>query len=142
MPLELIDDLSRGKSWLSFARGSKALEQAAGSLEYDYDESSEGGELQTEVYAPSGKLSARHPDKKYSGKTYDSVESVDEFFRKRAARLGSGGVLGTSPAASYGFYTLSSHQLGTYYAIDAFPGSYVRPRKHGRGVVLRRMVCA
>src|SRR5213078_3032072 len=79
MPLELIDDLSRGKSWLSFARGSKALEQAAGSLEYDYDESSEGGELQTEVYAPSGKLSARHPDKKYSGKTYDSVESIDEF---------------------------------------------------------------
>src|SRR6266581_2619995 len=30
MPLELIDDISRGKSWLSFARGSKPLEQAAG----------------------------------------------------------------------------------------------------------------
>src|SRR5207244_4018422 len=36
MPLELIEDLSRGKSWLSFARGSKALEQAAGSREYEY----------------------------------------------------------------------------------------------------------
>src|SRR5207302_4256045 len=89
MPLELNGDLSRGKSWLSFARGSKALEQAAGSLEYEYDESSEGGAAQTEVYANSGKLSARHPDKKYSGNTYDSVESVDEFFRKRAARMGA-----------------------------------------------------
>src|SRR5207244_1320507 len=102
MPQELIDDLSRGKSWLSFARGSKALEQAAGSLEYDYDEASEGGELQTEVYAPSGKLSARHPDKKYSGKTYDSVDSIDEFYRKRAARMGTSGVRGTGPALTRG----------------------------------------
>src|SRR5437588_11922381 len=98
MPLELIDDLSRGRSWLSFARGSKALEQAAGSLEYEYDESSQGEEAQTEVYAPSGKLSARHPDKKYLGKTYDSVESIDEFFRKRAARMDARcGICGSSP---------------------------------------------
>ena len=41
MPLELIEDISRGRSWLSFARGSKALDRAAGSLEYEYDESSE-----------------------------------------------------------------------------------------------------
>src|SRR5256886_3408499 len=113
MPLELIDDLSRGKSWLSFARGSKALEQAAGSLEYDYDESSEGGELQTEVYAPSGKLSARHPDKKYSGKTYDSVESIDEFFRKRAARMGASGFRGTGPALRKGSDTSSTNEIRT-----------------------------
>src|SRR5438094_3991927 len=32
MPLELIEDISRGRSWLSFARGSTAREQAAGSV--------------------------------------------------------------------------------------------------------------
>src|SRR5438876_641515 len=137
IPLELIDDLSRGKSWLSFARGSKALEQAAGSLEYDYDESSEGGELQTEVYAPSGKLSARHPDKKYSGKTYDSVESIDEFFRKRAAR-GASGFRGTGPALRKGSDTSSTNEIRTPTITGAVPGSYVRHAKYGRGLVLRR----
>src|SRR5207253_7016140 len=41
MPLDLIEDLTRGRSWLSFARGSKTLEQAAGSLQYEYDQSSD-----------------------------------------------------------------------------------------------------
>src|SRR5216683_2411632 len=49
MPLELIDDLSRGRSWLSFARGSKALapgdDREAGSLEYEYDESADAYEV-------------------------------------------------------------------------------------------------
>src|SRR2546427_4493503 len=138
MPIDLIEDLSRGKSWLSFARGSKALEQAAGSLEYDYDESSEGGELQTEVYAPSGKLSARHPDKKYSGKTYDSVESIDEFFRKRAARMGASGFRGTGPALRKGSDTSSTNEIRTPTITGAVPGSYVRHAKYGRGLVLRR----
>src|SRR5205814_7657649 len=35
MPLELIEDISRGRSWLSFARGSKMREQAADSLAYE-----------------------------------------------------------------------------------------------------------
>ncbi len=140
MPLELIEDLSRGKSWLSFARGSKALEQAAGSLEYNYDEASEGGEAQTEVYVKAGKLSARHPDKKYSGKTYDSVESIDEFFRKRAARMGaSGGSRGSSPvirerAGSSG----AEKEVRAPTVSGAVPGSYVRHAKYGRGLVLRR----
>ncbi len=138
MPLELIDDLSRGKSWLSFARGSKALEQAAGSLEYEYDESSEGEEAQTEVYTPSGKLSARHPDKKYSGKTYDSVESIDEFFRKRAARMGAGGFRGTSPTVRKGSDRSSTNEVRTPTVTGAVPGSYVRHAKYGRGLVLRR----
>ncbi len=138
MPLELIDDLSRGKSWLSFARGSKALEQAAGSLEYDYDESSEGEEAQTEVYAPAGKLSARHPDKKYSGKTYDSVESIDEFFRKRAARMGASGFRGTSPTVRKGSDTSSTNEIRPPTVTGAVPGSYVRHAKYGRGLVLRR----
>src|SRR2546421_1194638 len=50
MPLELIEDLSLGKSWLSFARGSAAI---------DYEQ----GEYRKEK-------------KKYAGKTYDSVDSI------------------------------------------------------------------
>src|SRR6266404_2610948 len=37
MPLELIEDVSRGRSWLSFAHGSQALEGAGGSVRYEYD---------------------------------------------------------------------------------------------------------
>src|SRR5205085_3656013 len=36
MPLELIDDLSRGRSWLSFARGSQAVATTTDSVRYEY----------------------------------------------------------------------------------------------------------
>src|SRR5258708_33822385 len=89
MPLELIYDISRGMSWLSFARGSKTLEQAAGSLQYEYDQPSEPGKISES--GSSGRLSARRPGTKFPGKTYDSVESIEEFFRKRAAKMGGFG---------------------------------------------------
>src|SRR5437763_3952320 len=43
MPIELIDDLSRGRSWLSFARGTHKLEPVSATpspdaLQYEYDE--------------------------------------------------------------------------------------------------------
>src|SRR5436305_654685 len=37
MPLELIEDVSRGRSWLSFARGSHTLKGEAGSVRYEDD---------------------------------------------------------------------------------------------------------
>src|SRR5205807_4484601 len=46
MPLDLIEDISRGRSWLSFARGSKTLEQA-GSLQYEYDHEETGAGSET-----------------------------------------------------------------------------------------------
>ncbi|MEP6706186.1 MAG: UvrD-helicase domain-containing protein, partial [Pyrinomonadaceae bacterium] len=68
MPLELIEDLSRGNSWLAFARGSSVLK--------------DDGELKS------------HRDTKaraqYAGKTYDSVESIADFFRNRAANMPGG----------------------------------------------------
>ena len=67
MPLDLMEDLSLGKSWLSFARGSS---------EIDY----EHGEYRKEK-------------KKYMGKTYDSADSIAEFFKQRNQQMGqtSGG---------------------------------------------------
>src|SRR5687768_4896389 len=65
MPLELIEDLSHGRSWLSFARGSTGV--------------------------GDGQLAAHRENKaraRYEGKTYDSAQSVADFFKTRAARMG------------------------------------------------------
>ncbi len=62
MPIDLLEDLSLGKSWLSFARGSSAI---------DYEQ----GEYRKEK-------------KKYTGKTYDSVDSIAEFFKQRNRQMG------------------------------------------------------
>jgi DNA helicase-2/ATP-dependent DNA helicase PcrA len=62
MPIDLMEDLSLGKSWLSFARGSS---------EIDY----EHGEYRKEK-------------KKYMGKTYDNAESIAEFFKQRHRQMG------------------------------------------------------
>src|SRR6185312_15428173 len=66
MPLELIEDLSRGRSWLSFARGSTAVQADA-------------------QLASHRETKSRS---RYEGKTYDSAESIQEFFQRRSAQLG------------------------------------------------------
>jgi ATP-dependent DNA helicase UvrD/PcrA len=142
MPLDLMDDLSLGKSWLSFARGSSTIEYEQG--EY------------------------RKEKKKYAGKTYDSVDSIAEFFKQRAAQLGNTGgsfqssreraersqaerLRGSSPAVREGSSarglskdqspqsqdtsSTSDTQAGPS---DLVPGSYVKHAKYGRGLVLRR----
>ena len=75
MPIDLLEDLSLGKSWLSFARGSS---------EIDY----EHGEYRKEK-------------KKYTGKTYDNAESIAEFFKQRNRQMGqtSGTFSKPSPAS-------------------------------------------
>jgi len=57
-------------------------------LNMKYDESADDNAYEVPARdATSGRLSAKQPGKKYSGKTYDSVESIEEFFRKRAASI-------------------------------------------------------
>jgi DNA helicase-2/ATP-dependent DNA helicase PcrA len=144
MPLDLIEDISRGRSWLFFARDSKALEEA-GSLAYEHDESPEAEYGEMSESGSSGRLSARRPGKKYPGKTYDSVESIEEFFRKRAARMGGHGagsdrVNALSPKAKIQS-PANSRPLTPRpvpQTTDILPGSYVRHPKYGRGLVLRR----
>jgi len=119
MPLPLIEDLSHGRSWLSFARGSSAL-------------------------ADDGQLAAHRETKaraKYDGKTYDSAQSIAEFFRDRSARMGSPRVQSPtsnvqSPKSRTG--TASSSAVNNQGAGHWVPGSYVRHAKYGRGLVLRR----
>src|SRR5205085_9262929 len=86
MPMQLIDDLSRGRSWLSFARGSHKLEPSSDSLQYEYDE--DLAEYRLAPASGTQRESARRPAGNYSGKMYNSVDSVAEFFRKRDAQIG------------------------------------------------------
>ncbi|HEY5883381.1 MAG TPA: UvrD-helicase domain-containing protein [Pyrinomonadaceae bacterium] len=119
MPLDLMEDLSMGKSWLSFARGSHTI---------DY----EHGEYRKEK-------------KKYTGKTYDSVDSIAEFFKQRASQLGntqgsaSSVVMPTArPRPSSASKSASAAAEPALASGDFAPGSYVKHAKYGRGLVLRR----
>jgi DNA helicase-2/ATP-dependent DNA helicase PcrA len=125
MPIEMLEDLSLGKSWVSFARGSS---------EIDY----EHGEYRKEK-------------KKYMGKTYDSVDSIAEFFKQRSRQLGevkpndegvarskpSGPSRPTAPSRPTG-PSRPTASTNSANAGEFVPGSYVRHSKYGRGLVLRR----
>ena len=78
MPLELMEDLSRGNSWLSFARGSSAIDYEHG--EYRRSQAAAAGDAQSGYRKEKGK---------YAGKTYDSVDSIAEFFKHRSQQLGN-----------------------------------------------------
>jgi DNA helicase-2/ATP-dependent DNA helicase PcrA len=131
MSLELIDDLSRGRSWLSFARGSKKLEDAAGSLRYEYDEGYSSGSDHTVDEFP-GKPARNQ----YGGNTYNSVESVQEFFRRREETLG--GRASSSQQSQVSRPKSQPAAKNQQPAGSVVPGSYVRHAKYGRGLVLRR----
>ncbi|HEX8475424.1 MAG TPA: UvrD-helicase domain-containing protein [Pyrinomonadaceae bacterium] len=130
MPHELMEDLSRGPSWLSFARGSSAVESrhVARVLR---------GETTTE--------------KRYGGKTYDSVDSIAEFFRQRGDKLNRTNTAPASPsstsptsptvkrrASDSGSSNKPSSSAAATTGNGFIPGTHVRHPKYGRGLVLRR----
>lgn len=117
MPLDLMEDLSRGNSWLSFARSSSTLEnrQAASSLRGDARERT-----------------------RYAGKTYDSVDSIAEFFRKRGQQLGDSDYKTQTEPTIKRRPSSSTRNSSSSTGGDFAPGSHVRHPKYGRGLVLRR----
>jgi DNA helicase-2/ATP-dependent DNA helicase PcrA len=139
MPLDLIEDLSRGNSWLSFARGSSAID-------YGHGEYRRGQAAAVRTGSGSDRV-ARKDTTNYAGKTYDSVDSIAEFFKQRATQLGNTSGSFTrpvqspkpkvqSPAANSELETRNS-KLETG-PTDFSPGCYVKHAKYGRGLVLRR----
>jgi DNA helicase-2/ATP-dependent DNA helicase PcrA len=126
MPLDLMEDLSRGNSWLSFARSSGTLENrhAANALQ----------------------RSDTRERTKFTGKTYDSVDSIAEFFRKRGQQLGSSSPKSQSeptikrrpPTPEDSPSRATSRDPTSSLSGDFTPGSHVRHPKYGRGLVLRR----
>src|SRR5688500_4832993 len=100
MPPELLEDLSLGKSWLYFRREADAIE----------------------VEPPD---EPRREKKKYTGKTYNSVDSIADFFQQRNRQMGQ------TPEAK-------PKPLPSSTSNEFTPGSYVKHSKYGRGLVLRR----
>ena len=165
MPLDLIEDLTRGNSWLSFARGSSAI---------DYEHGNRGSSPTvregTSDYA-SDRSGYRKERKKFEGKTYDSVDSIAEFFKQRAAQLGNTGgsfqstrereernksargqarsqadqlrrsassARNDNPSGSRGPSSPLPVTPSPGGSADFVPGSYVKHAQYGRGLVLRR----
>src|SRR5262249_24841860 len=113
MPIDMLEDLSLGKSWLSFARGSSAIEYEQG--EY------------------------RKEKKKYMGKTYDSVDSIADFFKQRSRQLGEiKPQVNPHAKARPNNESAGAAKSAAASSGEFVPGSYVRHSKYGRGLVLRR----
>jgi DNA helicase-2/ATP-dependent DNA helicase PcrA len=142
MPLELIDDLSYGSSWLSFARSSttRGNKYAVSVLKGD-----------RAAAAPS------KPKNLYTGKTYNTADAVAEFFKKKNGESGSSGSVGPGDGGARQFVAdrpepkvtgldklraMASEKprveepklpAGSFVA-----GAHVRHEKYGKGLVLRR----
>src|SRR6185503_12620378 len=96
MPPELLEDLSLGKSWLYFRREADAIE----------------------IEPPD---EPRREKKRYMGKTYNSVDSIEAFFKQRNQQLGTPPDRKPKPVA-----TPTSSSSGEFK-----PGSYVKHSKYG-----------
>jgi len=125
MPLELIEDTSRGSSWLSFAKSSANRTNKHA------------------VSALKGETRGREkPKNLYTGKTYNSTEAIAEFFAKKKGETDPP----TIQKQPSGYDKLKS-QANEYRAQkpktdpDAkgfTAGAHVRHPKYGKGLVLRR----
>ncbi|HEY0081763.1 MAG TPA: hypothetical protein VGB61_03145, partial [Pyrinomonadaceae bacterium] len=107
-------------SWLSFARSSDRLENAHAAR------------------ALRGQTSGdARPAKPFEGKTYNSADSIAEFFRQRGQQVNPRPAPAPPPVIkrrpdARGASASSSSDAG--FA----PGTHVRHAKYGRGLVLRR----
>jgi DNA helicase-2/ATP-dependent DNA helicase PcrA len=113
MPLDLLEDISLGKSWLSFKHDGPT------------------------AYEDSGPPRER---KKYTGKTYDSVDSIAEFFKQRNQQLGqtSGSAANLNRWNKEARPKAAAETSSNTPSGEFIPGSYVKHSKYGRGLVLRR----
>lgn len=129
MPLDLIQDLSRGSSWLSYARNSSVKEnkRAAQILK---------GEIETEK-----------PRAAFAGKTYNSADAIAEFFKmKKNTGQSANNYQEEKPKPLSGFEKLKAAGSGDSAIQNPksktqngiVPGSHVRHAKYGKGLVLRR----
>ena len=129
MPLELIEDLSRGSSWLSFARSSAVTENKRA------------------VTALRGETIQEKPRTTYTGKTYDNADAIAEFFQKKKASSNQPSALSiqeheTEQPKGFDKLKALSSQNNPKSKIQNpksfVPGSHVRHAKYGKGLVLRR----
>ena len=133
LPIELIEDLTPGPSWLSYAKSSGVQTSRAAAAT-----------LRNDDYVPPKKKNL------YTGQTYNSADAIAEFFRNRGARKEGGDKVEQEDGETKANLPLSALErlkaAGTPKTKDHAPtsdagftpGSHVTHEKYGRGLVLRR----
>ncbi|HRH44169.1 MAG TPA: 3'-5' exonuclease, partial [Pyrinomonadaceae bacterium] len=131
MPLDLLEDISRGSSWLSYAKSStfKTAKQTARVLR--------GEESQF-----------NKPKNLYTGKTYNSTDAIAEFFNKKKGANNEDQGTSNIPTISKPSSFENLKSAGSNQSQNQNPkpkmdagfvaGSHVRHAKYGKGLVLRR----
>ncbi|HEX8737994.1 MAG TPA: UvrD-helicase domain-containing protein [Pyrinomonadaceae bacterium] len=130
MPLDLIQDVSKGSSWLSFAKSSnrQSSQQTAKILR--------GEESQ---------FSSSKPKNLYTGKTYNSADAISEFFKRKG--VDEKPTIQPKPQNSAYDNLKAASSSGDQSKIQNpkskieqgfVPGTHVRHAKYGKGLVLRR----
>lgn len=125
LPLELVEDLSRGPSWLSYARGY--------------------GKTNTGVRAAISRANIPSPERPrnaYTGKTYNSADAIAEFFRKKdgtpARPAEKKPLAGFDKLRAQASDDVKERRVELDGDQTIGPGSHVRHAKYGKGLVLRR----
>ncbi len=125
-PIDIIEDISKGPSWLSFSYKASTMKggNSSGDLRYEYDEPQ-----------PQKRTS------NYGGKTYNDVDSVRDFFARK-----------DKPAAPPSFQRPSANSAprlipsspnrsasGDSGSKPAYAvGTRVRHAKYGQGLIIKR----
>ncbi len=126
MPLDLIEDKTRGNSWLSFAKSSAVQENRHA------------------INALKGENREAKKRSTYAGKTYNNTEAIAEFFKNRKNKDSENVKEDQKSPEKSGFEKLkefadknrpapSNTPTGRF-----LPGTHVRHAKYGKGLVLRR----
>lgn len=130
LPMEMIDDLSHGASWLSYSRSSKTMSAKA------------------TISTLRGEAAPPKPKNVYAGRTYNSADAIAEFFKKKDISLP--GRDEPEPAEKPISTPSSYEKLRAASTVSKtgsppppnsgqlVPGTYVKHGKYGRGLVLRR----
>jgi len=127
MPFDLIKDMSRGNSWLSFAKSSTVKDNKYA------------------VSALKGENRVEKPRSTYTGKTYNNSEAIQEFFNKKKAQSNTehtnqpkvikkkSGFDKLKEFAKKESPSQENKPTGRF-----IPGAHVRHSKYGKGLILRR----
>jgi len=127
MPLELIEDKSRGSSWLSFARSSSVQQN------------------KHTASALRGEIVPEKPKNVYTGKTYNSADAIAEFFKNKKSGQPTADSTQSEKKLS-GFDKLKAiasdqskiQNPKSKIDLGFVAGTHVRHAKYGKGLVLRR----
>jgi DNA helicase-2/ATP-dependent DNA helicase PcrA len=114
-PIELIEDLSKTGSWLRFASGASTVENREG--------------LRELTDWPSAPPPAPKRSSNYQGRTYNSADSVKEFFARQGRKVD----LGDSDSRAG-----SNDDSGAKSATGLKVGARVRHAKYGVGLIIKR----